>query len=119
MQVRASPSVGSRADSIFRALGDPTRRALFERLMTSEAAVVELTALMSVSQPAVSQHLAVLRESELVTMRQEGRNRYYSARPEGLAPLFDWLAHYQKFWPKKLVGLAATLDKMRGRGDRR
>lgn len=106
-------------DAIFRALGDPTRRALFERLMRSEAAVVDLTAAMRVSQPAVSQHLAVLRDSALVTVRQEGRNRFYRARPEGLAPLFDWLAYYREFWPEKLERLATLLEKTRKRGDRR
>lgn len=107
------------SDEIFRALGDPTRRALFERLMRGEAAVVDLTASMNVSQPAVSQHLAVLRDSALVTVRQEGRNRFYRARPEGLAPLFDWLAHYREFWPQKLDRLATMLEKTRKRGDRR
>ena len=87
--------------------------------MMKESAVSELAARTDVSQPAISQHLAVLRECALVTMRKEGRCRYYRARPEGLAPLFDWLAHYREFWPKKLDALASTLERVRKRGDKR
>lgn len=99
------------SDVIFRALGDPTRRSLFERLVAAEGAVGDLGVALGVSQPAVSQHLAVLRAAKLVTMRQAGRQRFYRARPEGLAPLFDWLTHYQKFWPEKLESLKAMLKK--------
>ena len=96
---------------LFKALGDPTRRSLFERLVAAEGAVGDLGVALGVSQPAVSQHLAVLRAAKLVTMRQAGRQRFYRARPEGLAPLFDWLTHYQKFWPEKLESLKAMLKK--------
>src|SRR5256885_2215862 len=64
------------AGEVFRALADPTRRALFERLSRGEAPVKELTARMGVSQPAVSQHLAALHRAGLVSERREGRLRY-------------------------------------------
>jgi len=97
---------------LFHALGDPTRRALFERLMTGEASVTELTSGLRVSQPAVSQHLAVLRDAGLVAPRQVGRHRMYRAEPAGLAPLFDWLSHYEKFWKRRLAKLQSTLEEL-------
>ncbi len=85
-------------DAIFRALADPSRRAIFESLAGGEAAVKELTARFEISQPAVSQHLATLRGAGLVSERREGRLVYYRIEPEGLRPLIDWIAHYQAFW---------------------
>ena len=70
---------------MFRALADPTRRAIFERLTHGEAAVKELTARFDVSQPAISQHLATLRGAGLVSERREGRLVYYRVDPSGHA----------------------------------
>lgn len=99
-------------DRIFRALSDPSRRALFERLAKGEAAVRDLTPRAGISQPAVSQHLAVLREAGLVAERREGRLVYYRVQPKGLRPLIDWIAHYQAFWTDRLDQLAALLKEM-------
>ena len=101
-----------REDAVFRALADPTRRAIFERLTHGEAAVKELTARFDVSQPAISQHLATLRSAGLVSERREGRLVYYRVEPKGLRPLVDWLAHYQAFWLDRLEGLRALLEEM-------
>jgi DNA-binding transcriptional ArsR family regulator len=98
--------------AIFRALGDPTRRAVFERLMRAEAAVGQLTAAFEVSQPAISQHLSVLKEAGLVSQRRHGRHRYYRAEPEGLAPLLDWLSHHQSFWRAKGDALKRLLEEL-------
>src|SRR3569623_1913699 len=89
-------------DEVFRALADPSRRAIFEAVALGETAVKELTARFEISQPAVSQHLSALRQAGLVTQRHDGRRVYYSVRPEGLKPLVDWLAHYQRFWPERV-----------------
>ena len=97
---------------IFRALGDPTRRAVYERLIAHEETVSELTARFDVSQPAISQHLKTLREAGLVKVRREGREAHYSAGPEGLKPLFDWVAHYEKFWRGREAKLKAVLQGM-------
>ena len=99
-----------RQTGIFRALGDPTRRAVYERLIAHEETVSELTARFDVSQPAISQHLKSLREAGLVTVRREGREARYQARPEGLKPLFDWVAHYEKFWRGREPRLKAVLE---------
>jgi len=81
-----------REDIVFRALADPSRRAIFERLTRGEAPVKDLTARFDISQPAVSQHLAALRSAGLVSERREGRLVYYRVEPEGLRPLIDWIA---------------------------
>ncbi len=100
-----------RAEDVFRALADPTRRAIFETLAREEAAVKDLTARFEVSQPAISQHLAALRAAGLVSERREGRFSFYRAEPRGLKPLIDWIAHYQKFWTGRLDALRAMLDE--------
>jgi DNA-binding transcriptional ArsR family regulator len=101
-----------REDTLFRALADPSRRAILERLTRGEAAVKDLTARFSISQPAVSQHLATLREAGLVTERRDGRLVYYRVQPKGFRPLFDWITHYQAFWPERLDRLHKLLKEM-------
>jgi DNA-binding transcriptional ArsR family regulator len=99
-------------DRVFRALADPSRRAIFERLTHGEAAVRDLTPRFHISQPAVSQHLAVLREAGLVSERREGRLAYYRVEPKGLRPLVDWIAHYQAFWVDRVGRLQKLLEEM-------
>ena len=101
-----------REDAVFRALADPTRRAIFERLTHGEAAVRDLTSRFEISQPAISQHLAALRGAGLVSERREGRLVYYRVEPKGLRPLVDWLTHYQAFWTDRLDKLQALLKEM-------
>jgi DNA-binding transcriptional ArsR family regulator len=97
---------------IFRALADPTRRAVYQRLAGHEMSVSELRKGLAVSQPAVSQHLAVLRGAGLVSERREGRFSYYRIEPAGLAPLVDWVARYQAFWPERVEKLKEVLKEM-------
>ncbi len=97
---------------IFKALADPTRRALFERLVDDEMTVSELRAGTPVSQPAVSQHLAVLRGAGLVSERRVGRNAFYRAAPEGLSPLLNWIERYRTFWPDRIERLKTVLKEM-------
>jgi DNA-binding transcriptional ArsR family regulator len=80
-------------NAVMRALADPTRRAVYERVVRSdEITVVELTRGSGVTQGAISQHLKSLKQAGLVAQRPEGRNVYYRAQPKGLAPLVDWIA---------------------------
>lgn len=95
----------------FRAIADPGRRKLLDAMVTGERTVSELTALLSISQPAVSQHLQVLKLAGLVDERREGRNRYYGARPAELRAVADWIAKYEVFWAEKLVALSAHLAR--------
>ena len=97
---------------VFRALADPTRRALLERLAQKEMSVSELKAGFEISQPAISQHLATLRGAGLVLERREGRFAYYRAAPEGLAPVLDWMERYRAFWPKRIDRLRHLLKRM-------
>lgn len=94
---------------IFRALADPTRRAVFERLSGGEMSVTELKAKFAVSQPAISQHLAALKAAGLVTERREGRFAYYRLAPDGLRPLADWVERYRAFWPERIETLRNVL----------
>lgn len=98
---------------LFRTLADPTRRAVFERLAgEGELSVGDLVAGAGVSQPAVSQHLAVLRQAGLVSERRDGRYVRYVARPEGLKPLSDWMAFYARFWGQRFDRLEDLLTRM-------
>ena len=100
-------------NAIMRTLADPTRRAVFERIVGSdEITVVELTRGSGVTQGAISQHLKSLKQAGLVAERPQGRNVYYRAAPNGLAPLFDWLSHYDLFWRKRFASLRDLLKEI-------
>lgn len=101
------------ASDVFRVLADPTRRAIFERLVEEgELSVSALTAGAGVSQPAVSQHLTVLKGAGLVTLEKAGRGTLCRADPEGLRPLVDWLGHYAVFWRERFEALEELLKEM-------
>ena len=98
---------------LFSSLADPTRRAIFERLCRDgELTVRAITDRAGVSQPAVSKHLRVLKEARLVRDRRTGRETHYRARPEGLAPLVDWMSLYAAFWRDRFDRLEDLLKRM-------
>jgi DNA-binding transcriptional ArsR family regulator len=100
-------------DAVMRALADPTRRAVFERITgCDEITVVELTRGSGVTQGAISQHLKSLKQAGLVTERPEGRKVYYRAEPNGLAPLVDWMGHYGVFWRERFANLRTLLKEI-------
>jgi DNA-binding transcriptional ArsR family regulator len=100
-------------DVLFKTLADPTRRALFERLCREgEQTVGVLTTSAGVSQPAVSKHLAVLKQAGLVRDRPQGRQTHYSARLEALAPLTDWTSRMAGFWETRVDHLEDLLRRM-------
>jgi DNA-binding transcriptional ArsR family regulator len=100
-------------DAVMRTLADPTRRAVFERIARSdEITVVELTRGSGVTQGAISQHLKSLRRAGLVAERPQGRNVYYRANPEGLAPLVEWMDHYAVFWRDRFTDLRNLLKEI-------
>jgi DNA-binding transcriptional ArsR family regulator len=106
------PSAVVAENKIFHALADPSRRAILESLTRGEAAVKDLTARFDISQPAVSQHLATLKDAGLVNGRREGRRVYYRVEPRGMRPLIDWIAHYRAFWTEHVHRLEQLLEKM-------
>src|SRR5688572_964197 len=107
--MKISPAAENR---IFHALADPSRRAIFESLTRGEAGVNELTARFDISQPAVSQHLAALKEAGLVDSRREGRRVFYRVEPRGMKPLIDWIAYYRAFWTEHVGRLEQLLENM-------
>ena len=106
------PSVTPDEDKLFQALADSSRRAILQSLTQGEAAVRDLKARFDLSQPAISQHLAVLKDAGLVVSRREGRLVYYRVEPQGMRPLFDWLTHYRFFWSERATRLEQLLDRM-------
>jgi len=100
-------------DTVLRTLADPTRRAVFERIVGShEITVVELTRGSGVTQGAISQHLKSLKRAGLVAERPEGRNVFYRAEPNGLVPLIDWTSQMSGFWQSRFDQLEDLLKRM-------
>jgi len=98
---------------VFRALADPTRRAIFEELTRAgEQTVHALTRHAGVSQPAVSKHLTVLKRAKLVRHRKDGRETHYRAEADALAPMVDWLNDYGAFWRDRFDRLEDLLERM-------
>ena len=95
----------------FRAIADPKRRLMLDAMMRGERTVSELTTLLQVRQPTVSQHLQVLRLAGLVGERRDGRNTFYSLKPTELATVADWLDKYRDFWSDRLDALETHLKK--------
>ncbi len=99
--------------SIMRALADPTRRAVFERIVQAdEITVADLTRGSGVTQGAVSQHLKTLKQAGLIAERPAGRHVFYRAAPQGLAPLVDWMTHYGPFWRDRFADLRSLLKEI-------
>jgi len=100
-------------DAVMRTLADPTRRAVFERIVRSEEiTVAELTRGSGVTQGAISQHLKLLKQAGLVADRPEGRHVYYRPDPQGLAPLVDWMGLYALFWRERFTNLRTLLKEI-------
>lgn len=89
------------------ALGDPTRKTIFERLVAGPLAVGELAGELPVSRPAVSQHLKVLKEAGLVVDRRAGTRRLYQVDPDALA---DLRAYFDSFWDQSLAAFRAAAE---------
>jgi DNA-binding transcriptional ArsR family regulator len=101
------------ANHVFKALSDPTRRAIFERLSRDgEQTVHALTRRAGISQPAVSKHLTVLKRAKLVRHRRDGRETHYRAQLDALAPMVDWLNLYGAFWRERFDQLEDLLKRM-------
>jgi DNA-binding transcriptional ArsR family regulator len=97
---------------IFKALADPTRRAIFDKLAAGAMNASALRDGMTISQPAMSQHLTVLRSAGLVREERRGRFVNYEVDPEGLALIARWLAKYRAYWPARVGALKAVLKDM-------
>ena len=94
--------------SVSDGFADRLRRAMESASITQS----KLAALVGATQPAVSQHLAALKNAGLVRARREGRSVYYRIAPRGLKPLLSWIAHYRAFWTERVDRLERLLEKM-------
>ena len=105
----------------FDVLGDPVRRRILELVADGELAAGAIGDVVQrefrISQPAVSQHLRVLRESGFLTVRPEGTRRLYAVDPDGLRDVDEWLDRFRRFWAPPLAALATELE--RGKRSRR
>jgi DNA-binding transcriptional ArsR family regulator len=108
----------AQTDAAVRAIAEPRRREILKLVRDRELSAGEIASRFDVTRPAVSQHLAVLREAQLVSERREGTRRLYRARPEGMAGLREFL---EDFWSDRLerLKLAAELDQQRKKPPKR
>jgi len=98
------------SDAVFSALSDPTRRALLDLLRAGMRPAGEIARSFTVSRPAISKHLAILRRAHLVEERREGRHRFYYLNPEPLRAVDSWLEQYRRFWTANLNSLKAFVE---------
>lgn len=108
---RRRPLNRLRGRDVFAAVGDPTRRKVLDLLVRGELAAGEIAAPFSISRPAVSQHLRVLRRAGLVTVRRQGREQIYGLHAKPLRQVYDWVEHYEQFWNAGLTALGDYLDR--------
>jgi DNA-binding transcriptional ArsR family regulator len=104
-------------EAALRALADPSRRTVVERLARGPVTAGELAALLPIARPGVSRHLRVLREAGLVEVRAEAQRRVYSLRAEPLAEIDEWLGPYRALWEQRLDALHTEIA--RGKRERR
>jgi DNA-binding transcriptional ArsR family regulator len=99
------------SQDVFRAISDPTRRAILDRLRAGPAPVNDLASEFEQTRPAISKHLRVLRESRLVSEQRVGRERYYRLEPGPLQRAAGWLEGYRSFWQHNLDRLKRHLEE--------
>jgi DNA-binding transcriptional ArsR family regulator len=103
-------SVTYSAEATFSALADPTRRAVLDLLRRGSQPAGKVAQAFSISRPAVSKHLRLLRRAHLVEERREGRHRVYQLNPEPLKAVDSWLEHYRSFWSANLASLKLFVE---------
>src|SRR6266700_286154 len=98
-------------DAAFSALADPTRRAVLDLLRAGTRPAGDIARAFTVSRPAISKHLRILRRARLVEERREGRHRMYNLNPEPLKAVDSWLNQYRQFWTASLANLKAFVEE--------
>lgn len=96
----------------FNAIAEPRRRQILDLLAAGERPVNDLVQMLGLAQPQVSKHLRVLREVDLVHVRDEGRQRLYRLNAEPLKPVHDWLSRYEQAWNKRFDLMDTVLDEL-------
>lgn len=106
-------------DRIFAALSDSTRRGILARLATGSASVAELAEPFNVSQPAISKHLKVLQDADLISSQTDGQRRLRELRPEPLVQAVTWIEKYRKAWEANYQMLDALLEELKLTSDKK
>lgn len=106
----------SPADRLFGALANPTRRDILDLLLDGEQTVQDIADRFDMARPSVSEHLRVLRDTDLVREEQRGRHRYYTVHAGPLVGVRDWLSPYERYWRARLTDLGDVLDDLGGDG---
>lgn len=95
----------------FRALADPTRRAIVMHLRGGDMTIAQLSENFDMTRAAVKKHLTILAEAGLISTRPEGRERYNTFEPSGLGPIRDWISDFDAFWDDRLDSLKTAIEK--------
>lgn len=95
---------------VYRALADPTRRAILSGLLKGEQSVNRIAGQFAVSRPAVSKHLRLLKDADLVSEVKRGKEHFYALNPEPLREVDRWLEEYRSMWDRKLLNLKRHLE---------
>jgi len=103
-------STARNREATFQALADPTRRAVLDLLRAGTRPAGEIARVFTVSRPAISKHLRILRRAHLVEERREGRHRMYHLNPEPLKSVDSWLNEYRQFWTASLNNLKSFVE---------
>ena len=96
---------------VFQAIADPNRRAIIHMLSQKRSTMTEIAEGFSISLPAISKHIKILEECNLVVIEQQGRERYCEARLERLGEVWEWVSAYESFWQSKLLALKNFAEK--------
>ncbi|TDT75051.1 ArsR family transcriptional regulator [Litoreibacter halocynthiae] len=97
----------------FKALADPTRRAILRQLANSDMTIAQVSNNFDMTRAAVKKHLTVLSDGGLITVRTRGRERVNALNPDGFAPVRDWLGFFEQFWDDRLTDLKTAIEKDR------
>jgi len=117
MPTRAESGAERRSRRLYRAIADPTRRRILDRLaVRGRAPALQLGEGFKASQPALSKHLRILRQAGLVSVQREGRSQIYSLDPAPLLEVDAWIETYRRFWAERLDELGRFLDRTNTKG---
>lgn len=98
-------------NDVFSAVAEPVRRGILDALAVGERPVNDLVSALRLSQPQVSKHLAVLKETGLVDVRRSGRHRFYRLNAAALRPVHEWTARFERLWDDQLAGIKARAER--------
>jgi DNA-binding transcriptional ArsR family regulator len=105
----------SSVEDVFTAVAEPHRRRILDLLIAGERSVGDIVSVIHISQPLASKHLRVLREVNLVNVRNDGQQRFYSLNAVGLKPIHAWSGSFERFWNESFDRLATYLDSLQSK----